>query len=198
MEHNVYTGWTHATKDINEAILGLVSCMEAGYNAWIERRANGDQEFPIMKVNPELDNPFNWVMAYGAPRNEEAMEEHEYLNATEKDLTYNWTACFGDHAAVEEYKKTGKIMEGLIHGTGEQVAVRIEDADRYRREITGDGYTYGYYVTYWKPKDGISTRVVDDSIGDVFTVCYTKGPVDRKTALEKAAAFLLDYAATLG
>lgn len=186
------TGWMHATTDVNEALAGLMSCLDAGLNAWIEARDNGDQDLPVMKVNPELDDPFNWVMAYGTVRNEDEMKTHRYLNDTERDLTNNWTAGFGDPAAIKKYREDGEITEGLLKSAGVNFPIRIEDAVKYRAQFMKDGYTnYKYFVTYWKPKKNIRPYVVDDSVGRVFVVCYNKEPVDKKDAMRKAAGFLL-------
>lgn len=194
---DVNTGWIHATTDVNEAIVGFISCIQAGNNAWIELRSNGDQTFPIMKPNPELDDPFNWRMSYGAPRDEKILKEHKYLNETEKDLTYNWTAGFGDPEAIRHYRETGEIVEGLLSGIGTQFPIRIKDAEEYREKITGDNYKYRFFMTYWTPKDGIRPYVVDDNVDKVFVVCYTEEPVDKKAALHRAAYFLNTYADTL-
>ena len=58
------TTWTQATTNPSEIMLGLVSCLESGKNAWIEIRKNGDQAYPVMKKNPALENPFNWEMNF--------------------------------------------------------------------------------------------------------------------------------------
>ena len=92
--NKTHTGWRKATTDPNEAMIGLVSCLECGYNAWIELRANGDQELPVMKKNPVLDDPFNWVLYYETMAGQKELETHPYFNDTEKDLTHNWIAAF--------------------------------------------------------------------------------------------------------
>lgn len=195
----VYTNWTHATTNPNEAMMGLLSCLNAGKNAWIETRKNSKQnmEYPIMKKNPELDNPFNWTMMYGTVRNNKDLESHSYFNETEKDLTYNWIACFGENDAIEEYQKNRTITKELFVGSGICHPVRIEDANYYRKEILGDSYEYDYWVTWWKPKDNITHYVIDESINEVFVICYDAGPVNKKAAIEKTARFLMDYAITL-
>lgn len=191
----VNTRWTHATTDPGEALAALVSCLEAGLNGWIEIRDNGDQEYPIMKVNPELNNPFNWKMAYGTVRNEKEMREHRYLNDTEKELTYDWTAGYGEQEAIEKYRKTGEITEGLLKNAGIAFPIRIKDAVEYRKKFTKDGYAnYRYFTTYWEPRNGIPARIVDDSVGKVFTVCFNEEPADKKENMRRAAAFLLAYA----
>lgn len=147
--NNVHTGWMPATTDPTEAMLGLTSCLQAGLNAWIETRKNGDQKFPIVMKNPALDNPFNWTMSYGTVRDNDDLEKYRYFNDTERDLTYNWTAGFGDLWAITEYRQTGAIREGLLKGAGICFPIRIADAERYRREIARDNYAnYHYFVTY--------------------------------------------------
>lgn len=190
----ISTRWTQATKDPNEAMISLVSCLEAGLNAWIELRKNGNQELPIKIKNPLLDNPFNWAFNYGTLRNDKELEKENWFNDTEKDLTLNWVACFGERKAIDAYQKDGTISAGMFTGMGICHPVRIEDANYYRREIVKDGYKYGYFVDHWKPKDSIPYWVVDETAGDVFTICYTEGPVDKKEALKRAAQFMLDYA----
>lgn len=192
-EKKVSTNWTSATTEPEKALLGLVSCLEAGKNAWIEIRKNGDQAFPIMKSNPKLDNPFNWEMMYGTPRNIIELEKHKYFNETEKDLTYNWTCCYGEAAAIEEYQKTGKISAGMFKGIGIGHPVKIQDVNAYRKQI-GKPCDHSYWATFWKPKEGISYKIVDESIGDVFTICFDEEPVDKIEALRKAGRFLQDYA----
>lgn len=187
------TTWTNATKNPSEAMMGLVSCLETGRNAWIEVMENGSQEHPIKIKNPLLDNPFNWTMCYGRPRNENELAEHDYFNEVEKDLTYNWTTAFGTKEAIEAYQKDGTVSKELFEG-GIIHPVKIEDADAYRRDIVKDNYKHGYWVVYWRPKDGISYYIVDDSAGGVFTVCHNNEPVDKKEALIRAAQFLLAYA----
>lgn len=190
----VYTTWSEATTNANKAMMQLVSCIESGKNAWIEIRKNGEQEYPIKKKNPELDNPFNWDMMYGAPRNESEMMNYKYFNDTQKDLTYNWTACFGEKNAIKEYQSNGKITKELFNGMGICHPVRIKDANFYRKNIVGDNYEYGYWVTYWKPKKNIPYWIVDDSIGEVFTICFNEEAVNKKEAIKRAAQFIMEYA----
>lgn len=197
MKKEIYTTWAPATTNASKAMISLLSCLESGKNAWIEIRKNGEQSIPIKKKNPELDNPFNWVMQFGVPRDTEAMEKHHYFNETERDLTYNWIACFGELKAVEEYQQHGTITKELFKGCGICHPVRIEDANYYRKNIVGDDYHYEYWMNYWRPKDNIPYWVVDDSIGDVFTICFTNEHVDKAESIRKAAQFMADYADTL-
>lgn len=191
----IHTDWSEATTNVNKAMMALLSCLETGKNAWIELRKNGDQAYPVRRRNPALDDPFNWTMAYGVPKMNDG--DHVYFNDTERDLTENWIATFGTEEAVVAYRKDRTISKDLFRGIGLEYPVRIADANRYRREIKGDGYEYGYWRVCWKPKVGIPYWVADGSVGDVFTVCYTDEPVDRKTAVRRAAEFLADYAERL-
>lgn len=192
--NEVNTSWTHATTNVSKAMIGLVSCLEAGKNAWIEVRKNGDQKYPIMRVNPLLDDPFNWTMNYGTIRNEKELEKHQFINETEKDLTYNWTSVFSTKDAIEEYKKNRTVTKELIFDGGICCPVRIEDANAYRRDVVHDNCDYRYWMTFWKPKDGIPTYVVDDNVDDVFVVCYSDSPVNKKEAAKYAALFFKGYA----
>ena len=191
------TNWTKATVDANAAMLGLISCVQHDKNAWIEVQKNGEQEYPIMKKNPALDDPFNWTMLYGVPYNEKELTEHSYFNDTERDLTIFWTACYGIQSAIDAYQKDRTLLEGLIMGGGICHPVRIEDAVRYREMYVGDGYKYNTWTTFWKPKEGIPYYVVDERIEKVFVICYDNEPVDAAAAIRRAAQFMLGYADSL-
>lgn len=191
-KNDVKTNWTSATKNPYEALSGLMSCISAGKNAWIEVRENGDQEIPIKKRNPLLDNPFNWTMSYGTCRNEYEFKNRNYFNETEKDLTWNWTYCFGQPDAIEAYKTMGKVSADLFNGeTG--CPVRISDANAYRKSI-GDLYDYSYFMTYWKPLPEIPYHIIDETVGKVFTICYNEELVDQIKAIRTAGKFLLEIA----
>lgn len=194
---NINTGWAPATADPNIAMSSLISCLESGKNAWIEVRKNGDQTHPVMMPNPLLDDPFNWEMDYGTLRIHAKLDDSQFVNETEKDLTLNWISCFGTKEAVEQYQKTGTVIEGLVLGGSISCPVKIKDANAYRRDITGDCYRYNHWVTFWKPKNGIVRQVIDDRIDGVFTICYDDRPMDKKKALIRAAQFMLAYAGKL-
>lgn len=186
----VKTNWTTATTNIGIALAQLVSCIESGHNAWIELRVNGHQDYPIVRPNHELDDPFNWKMLYSAP---DIGKNTKFLNETEKDLTYNWVDVRSTKEAAELYKKTGEISEGLIFGDYVNIPVRREDANRYRKEFAKDNYEYRW-ITTWTPKDGIPSYVPDKTVGQVFTICYTDEKVDRAFLMRKSAEILLKYA----
>lgn len=90
---------------------------------------------------------------------------YKYFNDTEKDLTYNWIACFGS-----------------------------EDANYYRKNIIGDNYNYNYWTTYWRPRTNIPYWIVDDNVGDVFTICFNDEVVDKAKTIKKTAQFMMEYA----
>lgn len=195
----INTGWMRATTDPNEAMMGLVACIQSGKNAWIEVRANGDQQFPIMKKNPLLDDPFNWKSSYGMPRNNEFIENHKFFNDTQRDLTMNWTSETGTKEAIDLYQNEGWISQGLLLATGECSVhpVRIHDANIYRRDFTGDNYTYGFWMSMWEPKEGIAYYVIDDDVKEVFTVCYNEDTPNLKESMIHAGEFLINYAQCL-
>jgi len=182
------TCWTQATTCIATAIAGLLSCLESGKNAWIEVQKNGDQDFPIMVPNPALNDPFNWTMLYGIPRNEKEMESHRYLNATQKDLTYNWHAAFSEPKAAEIYRTTGEITPGLFRGIGACIPVKVSNINEWREKQGLKPFCYGW-VTYWQPKETIPYRIPAD-IPEVFVVCYDDGPRDKKKSLAAMAELL--------
>jgi len=191
----IHTGWTEATTNISKAALSLIACLESGRNSWLEVQENGKQDFPIKKTNPLLDNPFNWTMSYGTPTSSKELESRRYFNDTEKELIFNWTGAFGTEEAIKIYEETGEITEGLLSSSGICHPVKKVDANKYRREIKKDNYEYGFWTTYWKPKNSIPCYVADDTVGNVYVVCYSEtGIIDKSDALKKAANFLLEYA----
>lgn len=99
IDTTVCTNWTKATTNLLDAISSLQYAIQCGYNAWIEIRKNGDQAYPIEKNTGAENNPFNWTGLYGLPK---ALENHKYLNDTERDLTENWMQAFGDAKAIED------------------------------------------------------------------------------------------------
>ena len=188
MNKNKSTSWTKATTDFETALIGLFSCLNSGKNSWIEIQKNGEQDFPIKISNPALDNPFNWTMAYGVPRNEEEMEKYKYLNDTEKDLTYNWYAAFSDPKAAKLYQNTGKITRKLFNGMGICTSVKMADIDAWRAKQGKEPFGYSW-VTYWKPKDNIPYWIAAD-IQEVFVACYNDGLANKKESYLKTAELL--------
>lgn len=188
MENKIYTNWTTATTNYAHALSGLISAIEAGKNAWIEIRRNGDQDYPLMIPNPNLDHPKAWTMSYGTIRNEMDIINHKFLNETEKDLTNNYTTAFGSQEAVDRYYETGVLTKENFLGVGICHAVKIEDAIEYRKN--DDGYSnYRHWVYFWQPRN--NAYRIPANIDKVFTVCYDNQPVsDKKILFQKASEFL--------
>lgn len=193
--NNVKTNWTTAMVNINEALLAVISCLDAGKNAWLEIRDNGDQEYPIQIVNPDLDNPFNWEAYMGIPRcNKKHLNYSKPLNETEKILEDEYTQCFGTEEAIKIYQETGKITKGLINSMGISHPVRMSDANLYRKEISKDNYVYGSWMNLWKPKKSVDILITDPTIEKVFVVCYNDELAsDRKESVAKAIELLQTY-----
>lgn len=191
--NEVYTNWSKATTDIAECLNNFLSCIRIGHNAWIEIQTNGEQEYPIMKENPVLDSPFSWKSMYETIRPEEGLN-HTFFNETERDLTLNWTNCFGTKEAVEAYQKENRVIKGLINDGSVAYPVRITDAKAYRKKYDGEEYPYERWVCFWQPKEGIPYQIVDDSIKDVFVVCYDNEASDPAENIKRAGQFLLKYA----
>ncbi|MCD8083925.1 MAG: hypothetical protein LUE86_10550 [Clostridiales bacterium] len=196
----VKTNWIKATTDPRKAMAGLMVCLETRKNAWSEVRENGDQEYPIMMVSPELNNPFNWTMAYGTYGKVTGIEMR-FCNETEQSLFYDWIYGYGTKEAVELYQKDGTIMEGLLLGCDIGTPVRRKDAQSYRDQYIKDGYIYkkpstddATWHTIWKPKDGIKAKIVDPSVGKVFTICYDDGDFDRVNCMRRASEFFHEVA----
>lgn len=171
----------------------MMHCISCGYNAWIEVQKNGEQSYPILIPNPELDNPHNWTSSIATT----SQPKTNFLNNTEKDLTENWICAFScSEKAVEAYVKEGKITEGLIRLATDNVPeahlcnIRKTDATKFRQIYTKDGYDYTKPSFYhlWKPKEGIPYYIPDPSIDKVFVVCYNNEPVNMKQSLEKVSA----------
>lgn len=205
----VKTSWCSAKKDIHAAMDALLACIDAGNNAWLEIRENGDQEYPIMMANPALDDPFNWQFSYGIFCTHEELIQHKFFNDTEKDLTFHWIAKFGSQEAINAYKKSREIQKDLITGIGTCFPIRIEDAQKHRDTYIKDGYLYkvpdmnthsSFWADFWKPKDRIPYHVPDPNVGKVFTICYDdneNGHISKPDLLIKASEFLKNYAENL-
>jgi len=185
MEKNFkHTNWTEATTNFYDAFAGLLSCLKAGKNCWVEVQQNGEQDYPVIEKNKALDNPFNWTMSYGVPAGDH-FKDHNFFNETQKDLTENWTACFATAEAAKLYEEKGKATAGLLAGCGVCIPVRHKDADKLRK----DGYKYGAWVYAWKPKDGVPYHI-PKKIGKVFVVCYDDKPADDKNSLKSFLTLL--------
>lgn len=191
------TAWQEATTNPYKALAGLLSCLDAGHNAWIEIQNNGNQRFPIRKKNPKLDNPFNWTMNYGCDKSALPLPSTTYdFNETQKELTFLYDEVFGTPEAVQLYQKFGTVTPGLFKGSAEEsirCPVKKQDILTFKN-AHGEYYDKEYWLTIWKPKENIPYYITDTSIGDVFVVCYNEEPADKVKSLKTAAAALNAYA----
>jgi len=178
------TNWTQATTNLYEAIAGLLAAQANNKNAWIEEQKNGEQDFPIMIKNPELDNPFNWTMSFGVPAR---IENHQYFNETEKDLTENWTASFGEVKAIRNYQQNNKLSKNLVKGIGVCFPLRKKDFLKLRPDLPKN---FNLWFTYWKPKDEIPYRVVNKQIKSVYVVCTDNQELNEKQSLQNLKNFV--------
>lgn len=103
--------WATATTDMSYALIDLMNCIYSGYNAWISIEKNGEQEYPIKCVNPELNDPFNWTSSYGTIGH----TQNGFINNTQKDLTENWIEVVATEKAANAYKLERKLLPGLIN-----------------------------------------------------------------------------------
>lgn len=189
--------WATATTDMSYALIDLMNCIYSGYNAWISIEKNGEQEYPIKCVNPELNDPFNWTSSYGTIGH----MQNEFINDTQKDLTENWIEVISTEMAANAYKSERKLLPGLINSNTLEKTVRIpvrkEDANKYRATVSKDNYTYEIWNYSWKPKEGIPYYIVDDTIDLVYVVRYSSEKFTKTeiaNSLRNTASLLNHYA----
>lgn len=186
--------YSQPTTSLETAIIKFMNAMEGNLNVELKVCDNAKVQFPITVKNPELNNPFNWTMEYGSLRNHKE-EFANYFNETQKDLTLNWVAAYGEKQAIEAYQKDGTISKGLMKGTGYCHPIRIEDANWYREHIIKDNHKYGTFVTHWAPKDNIPYYVPDPSVKKCYAVCYREEEMQDKTDILKTfGQFIIDHA----
>lgn len=195
----IRTNWTTATTNYQEALLALQACKGSCRTCWLELRENGDQDFPIKIVNPALNDPFAWEFSYGTYMNPESLLRHNFLNDTERDLTYNWIAGFGNPVAIELYRKNRELTEGLNAGIDTCFPIRIADARSIVIRLSamvcislsGKRRLYGQFLETEKEDSGLCT---DQTIGKVFTVCTdVEGDVISEIdSLERTAKTLME------
>lgn len=204
VNNKVYTDWTPAKVNYQDALISLQACRGSHAVCWLELRDNGDQTYPIKMPNPLLEDPFAWRHSYGTITSPSNLKAHKFLNETERDLTYNWIAGYGNPEAIAKYKENRELAEGLCMGIGNVKCfpIRIEDAQKYRDTFIKDGYRYGKpgeetcFVDFWSPKDGIPFYVPDQNVGKVLVVCYSKvgNTMSEADSIAKTAATLSEYA----
>ncbi len=144
-----YTGWSEATLNESDVIVSLLACLKQKHYAWIELQQNGDQAHPIKIKNPELLKHSNWTMLYGVPtENKKKLWDEDFFNETEKDLTLNYKAAFGD-----PIKKIDKGM-GICF------------------PLKKKGSYNDYWTYYWQPKDNIPYWIPAKLKKKVYVVVY--------------------------
>lgn len=204
INNKVYTDWTTAKVNYQEALLALQACRGSHATCWLELRDNGDQTYPIKMPNPLLDDPFSWRYSYGTVTSPDNLKAHKFLNETERDLTYNWIVGYGNPEAIAKYKENRELVEGLCFGAGNGICfpIRIEDAQKYRDIFMKDGYRYGKpgkgtcFVVFWEPQKEITYCVPDPKVGKVLVICYNhqRTAMSEADSIAKTAATLSEYA----
>ncbi len=114
-------------------------------------------------------------------------EPREYFNETEKELTLNYTSCFGEPKAIEYYYKTGKLTKKALKGVGTCFACKKDDFLKFRKDLKGWDKNR-LWTTYWQPKNK-KPYWINSNIEKVFTVCYTEEET-QINVIEKAIIFL--------
>ena len=188
------SSWTGATQNIQKAIDGVFSALN-GQNAWIEIQQNGEQDYPVKRKNPALDDPFQWSLqcTYGAGKDEPP--KTDFFNATEKDLHANWTGrYFKDEAARDHYVKTGEILPDSLTNGGVSCPVRVVDWLTTRPDLDPDNLPCKDWCAIWGPRKYPAPEVpywiVDERIDSVFVVMTDNTPPVRAHVLRRMAAFL--------
>jgi len=197
--------WSTATTDMSHALIDLMNCIYSGYNAWISIEKNGEQEYPVKCVNPELDDPFNWTSNYSKAGH----IQNNYINDTQRDLTENWIEVISTVEAANAYKSERKLLPGLISlgdinannvGKTIRIPVRKEDANQYRATISKDNYTYEIWRYVWEAKKDIPYYIVDDTIDMVYVVRYSSESFTETeivNSLRSTAAVINHYASQI-
>lgn len=185
------TNWTQATQNPIEALTSLMTAikMKPGIKVWLELQKNGDQAWPVMVPNSDLSKPENWTMSYGVP-SKPSEEELQRMNEYERDMTLNYTACFGEPEAIEIYYREGRVTKGLMKGIGTCFAMKKTDVIKHRHDLQKMNWTADdLWTTYWKPK-GIAYQVPAD-IDKVYVICINDElPMDEQTGIQTAIDFL--------
>jgi len=123
-------------------------------------------------------------MLYGVPARPSFDEK--YWNDTEKDLTLNWTACFGEREAVDKYQETGEITTDASKGMGICHPVKKTDLLKIRPDLEGQNL----WTTHWTPKKEIPKWIPDPEVKKVFVVCTNDEPTTKGDVIKNAISFL--------
>jgi len=105
MKYN--TNWSKGSKYYLKAFWSMIQANKAGYNASVKRLDNKDLYYPIMVLNPLLNDMYNWQPNYGIPMSKEEYENYEGVNETETKLTKHYQYNYKTHKAVyKEFNHT--------------------------------------------------------------------------------------------
>ena len=132
---NKKTNWTSATHNPFKAFKGLVSCLQSGYNAWIELQENGKQDNPLLETNPNINNLSTWKSSGSYFVQDWAKEKERIENDTihpfAKKLMLEYTTVFGSEEEYENYLKTGEVK---FLGMGKKYFIRYDDLIKTREK----------------------------------------------------------------
>ena len=175
--------WNTPTTDILEALLSYAGLSAHNMMGRIERRLNTEHENPLKKINPLLNDPFNWKSSCSFPMSAEERKQRieGAKNETEKDLYMNWSDCFGTREAVELYQRTGAVTKDLFNGMGVHCNIRTADMVKYLREVKKDEERADFIESYnnqwghlWTAKDGVSMWTPIEGIYTYAVYCTEK------------------------
>lgn len=171
------TNWTEATRNPFKAISSLISCLQAGRNAWLELQENGNQEYPLReKLIKESTDPCAWDCACQPfaqdweERKEVILTSDSYSPMQKKFMT-EYTSVFGSQEQYDNYLKTG---DADFRGIGRQYLIKYDDLARKRKE---QGIALSPKTRFY-PMVSLKSRNKRPLIkGKVLVVCYNNDKV---------------------
>lgn len=180
--------WTQATTELEQAILGVLSCRKAGYKAWIEIANNADVPFPIQIKNPALNDPESWTMSYGIPKPAPKDEQESFFNDTEKDLYYNYDYSFRRY----------RCEKGHIHFEKKQLFANVKcpkcgkESSQFCGPVKLKDPHSRTWITIWQAKKDVPYWIPDPKISDVYVIAHDtdKTALDEKQCLLEIADFI--------
>ncbi len=194
----VNTSWSQASENIYQALAALFHAVDSGKNAWLELRKNGDQDYPVMIPNPDLDLIENWQELYVTTRTEEAEKDllSKVLNDTERDLIQNYTTLQVTEDEAKQYRELGVLTAKMLKANSDstvRITVPIEKANEARRTHFNDHFDYSFFVSAWEAMPGIPYQIPDPNLPFVFTVCTDDNEPNLLWTLEQTERLLHDY-----
>lgn len=179
--------WTQATTELEQAILGVLSCRKAGYRAWIEIANNADVPYPIQIKNPALNNPENWTMLYGIPKPPPSEEQKSFFNNTERDLYYNYDYSFrryrcekGHIFFVKQLFSGGKCPKCNTETNQFCGPVKLKDPSNRT------------WITCWTAKKDVPCWIPDPKVSGVYVVAHSnnEAALNERQSLLQIAEFI--------